>query len=45
MQEADYWYTSIDPLRSPRIYPRIDDKWRCYGSLNFDLLRTKISKE
>lgn len=45
MQEEDYWLTGMDPLRSPRIYPRIDDKWRRYGSLNFDLLRTKISRE
>ena len=35
----------MDPLRSPRMYPRIDDKFRSYGSLNFDLLRTKIAHE
>ena len=35
----------MDPLRSPRMYPRIDDKFRQYGSLNFDLMRTKIAHE
>jgi hypothetical protein len=45
MQEQDYWHTGMDPLHSPRVYPRVDNKWRRYGSLNFDLMRTKISHE
>lgn len=39
------WQTGMDPLQSPKKYPRIDDRFRGWGSLNFDLMRTKIANE
>lgn len=35
----------MDPRLSIKIYPRLDEKYRLKGSLNFDLLRTKVFKE
>ena len=35
----------MDPRESFKIYPRIDQQFRTKGSLNFDIIRTKIYKE
>jgi hypothetical protein len=35
----------MNPISSPKIYPRVDQKFKTHGSLNFDLLRTKVFKE
>jgi len=35
----------MDPRLSIKIYPRLDEKFKLKGSLNFDLIRTKIFKE
>jgi hypothetical protein len=32
----------MDPMRSPKIYPRKDNYFRTKQSLNFDAMRTKV---
>ena len=34
----------MDPRQSIKVYPRLDQKYLKKGSLNFDLIRTKIFK-
>ena len=43
--QAKPFLTGMDPIRSPKIYPRVDQKFKTHGSLDFDLLRTKVFKE
>ncbi len=35
----------MDPRLSIKVYPRLDQKYKLKGSLNYDLLRTKIFRE
>jgi hypothetical protein len=32
----------MDPIRSPKVYPRKDNYFRTKSSLNFDAMRSKI---
>lgn len=35
----------MDPRRSPRIYPRMDNVYKTKTSLNFDMMRSKIYED
>lgn len=35
----------MDPLKSPKVYPRRDNVYKSKSSLNFDLIRSKIFEE
>jgi len=32
----------MDPMKSPKTYPRKDNAWRTKSSMNFDAMRAKV---